>query len=116
MLNRIRASIPALPPAEQRVAKLLLADPRSFATLPVSELADRSHVSKPTVIRFCRSVGYDGLADFKLKLAGNVNEGVPFVHRSVDDDDKAGDIIVKVIDNAVAAMRSASAPLRVRRS
>ena len=104
MLDRIRASIPALPPAEQRVAKLLLADPRSFATLPVSELADRSHVSKPTVVRFCRSVGYDGLADFKRKLAGTVNEGVPFVHRSVDEDDKPNDLIVKVIDNAVAAM------------
>jgi RpiR family carbohydrate utilization transcriptional regulator len=104
MLDRIRASIPALPPAEQRVAKLVLLDPRSFASLPVTELAERSHVSKPTVVRFCRSVGYDGLADFKLKLAGTVNEGVPFVHRSVDEDDKPGDIIVKVIDNAVSAL------------
>jgi len=119
MLDRIRASIPALPPAEQRVAKLVLADARSFASLPVSELAERAHVSKPTVVRFCRSVGYDGLADFKLKLAGNVNEGVPFVHRSVDDDDKAGDIVVKVIDNAVAALlryRNAAAGQSVERA
>ncbi|MEK8045422.1 MAG: transcriptional regulator [Burkholderiales bacterium PBB6] len=104
MLDRIRASIPALPPAEQRVAKLVLLDARSFASMPVGELAERAHVSKPTVVRFCRSVGYDGLADFKLKLAGVVNEGVPFVHRAVDEDDKPSDIIVKVIDNAVAAM------------
>lgn len=104
MLDRIRASIPALPPAEQRVAKLVLADPRAFASTPVGELAERSHVSKPTVVRFCRSVGYDGLADFKLKLAGTVNEGVPFVHRAVDEDDKPKDIIVKVIDNAVSAL------------
>lgn len=104
MLERVKAALPALPPAEQRVAKLLLSDPRSFASLPVSELADRSHVSKPTVVRFCRSVGYDGLADFKLKLAGSVNEGVPFVHRAVDEDDKPGDLIVKVVDNAVAAL------------
>jgi len=119
MLDRIRASIPALPPAEQRVARLLLADPRSFATLPVVVLAERAHVSKPTVVRFCRSVGYDGLADFKLKLAGSVNEGVPFVHRAVDDDDKAGDIVVKVIDNAVAAMlryRNAAASQSVERA
>jgi len=61
-------------------------------------------VSKPTVVRFCRSVGYDGLADFKLKLAGTVNEGVPFVHRSVDEDDGPSELIVKVIDNAVSAM------------
>ncbi|HWP17805.1 MAG TPA: MurR/RpiR family transcriptional regulator [Burkholderiaceae bacterium] len=104
MLDRIKASIPALPPAEQRVAKLVLADPRSFASLPVAELAERAHVSKPTVVRFCRSVGYDGLADFKLKLAGSVNEGVPFVHRAVDEDDKPSDIVVKVIDNAVSAL------------
>lgn len=104
MLERIRASIPALPPAEQRVAELLLADPRVFANLPVAELAERAAVSKPTVVRFCRSVGYDGLADFKLKLAGSVNEGVPFVHRAVDHDDKPSELIVKVIDNAVSAL------------
>ena len=103
MLERITASLPSLAPAEQRVARLCLADPRAFAKLPVSELADRAHVSKPTVVRFCRSVGYDGLSDFKLKLAGTVNEGVPFIHRSVDADDKTGDVMVKVIDNTVAA-------------
>lgn len=104
MLERIRASIPALPPAEQRVARLLLADARGFASLPVGELAERARVSKPTVVRFCRSVGYDGLADFKIKLAGSVNEGVPFVHRAVEEDDKPGDLVIKVVDNAVAAL------------
>ena len=103
MLDRIQAALPSLAPAEQRVGKLCLADPRAFAKLPVSVLADRSHVSKPTVVRFCRSVGYDGLADFKRKLAGTVNEGVPFIHRSVDTDDKTSDVMVKVIDNTVAA-------------
>ena len=58
--------------------------------------------SRPWV-RFCRSMGYDGLSDFKLKLAGTVSEGVPFIHRSVDsgrqDLRRAG----QVIDNSVAA-------------
>ncbi|MEY4883524.1 MAG: hypothetical protein RIS34_1378 [Pseudomonadota bacterium] len=103
MLDRIKASLPSLAPAEQRVGKLVLSDPRAFANLPVTELADRAHVSKPTVVRFCRSVGYDGLSDFKLKLAGSVSEGVPFIHRSVDADDKTSDIMVKVVDNTVAA-------------
>jgi len=103
MLDRIRASLSSLAPAEQRVGKLVLTDPRAFANLPVSELSDRAHVSKPTVVRFCRSMGYDGLSDFKLKLAGSVSEGVPFIHRSVDTDDKTSDVMVKVIDNTVAA-------------
>ena len=119
LLERIRASLPALPPAEQRVARLLLAEAQGFAKMPVSELAERAKVSKPTVVRFCRSVGYDGLADFKLKLAGSVNEGVPFVHRSVDEDDPAADIVVKVIDNAVAALlryRNAAAGPAIERA
>ena len=103
MLDRIKASLPSLAPAEQRVGKLVLQDPRAFANLPVTQLANRAHVSKPTVVRFCRSVGYDGLSDFKLKLAGSVSEGVPFIHRSVDADDKTTDVMVKVIDNTVAA-------------
>ncbi len=104
MLSRIEASLPALPPAEQRVAQVLLADARSFACEPITTLAQRAQVSKPTVVRFCRSVGYAGLADFKRKLAGAVNEGVPFVHRAVDEGDSTQGLVVKVIDNAVAAM------------
>jgi RpiR family carbohydrate utilization transcriptional regulator len=103
MLDRITACLPSLAPAEQRVARLVLGDPRSFSQLPISELAELAQVSKPTVVRFCRSLGYDGLADFKLKLAGSVSEGVPFIHRSVDSDDKVSDVMVKVIDNTVAA-------------
>jgi RpiR family carbohydrate utilization transcriptional regulator len=103
MLDRIRASLKSLAPAEQRVGQLVLQDARAFATLPISALAERARVSKPTVVRFCRSMGYDGLSDFKLKLAGTVSEGVPFIHRNVDADDKPGDVLVKVVDNAVAA-------------
>ena len=103
MLDRIKASLSSLAPAEQRVGRLVLADPRAFASLPVSELSARAQCSKPTVVRFCRSMGYDGLSDFKLKLAGSVSEGVPFIHRSVDADDKTSDVMVKVIDNTVAA-------------
>ena len=103
MLDRITGSISSLAPAEQRVARLVLEDPRLFAMQPITVLAGRAQVSKPTIVRFCRSMGYDGLSDFKLKLAGSVSEGVPNIHRSVDVDDKTNDVVVKVIDNTVAA-------------
>ena len=104
MLERIRASAPALSPAEQRVAALVLADPRGFATSAVGALAERAGVSKPTVVRFCRSLGFHGLTDFKRTLAGSVNQGVPFVHRAVEEGDAAAQVVVKVLDNAIAAM------------
>lgn len=103
MLERVESQLNTLPPAEQRVGQLLLRDPRAFAKLPVVELAERSQVSKPTVVRFCRSLGYDGLSDFKLKLAGSLSEGVPFIHRNVGAQDSTSEVLVKVIDNTVAA-------------
>ena len=104
MLTRISAALMSLSPAEQRVGKLVLSDPLGFSKLPICELADLAHVSKPTVVRFCRSLGYDGLKDFKVKLEGRLHEGVLFVHRSVDVDDKINDILVKVIDDTMAAV------------
>ncbi len=103
MLERIKSTLSSLAPAEQRVGKLLLSDPRTFSTLPVTELAERAGVSKPTVVRFCRSMGYEGLSDFKLKLAGSLSEGVPFIHRNVGAQDSSNDVLVKVIDNTVTA-------------
>ena len=103
MLERIKSTLSSLAPAEQRVGKLLLADPRTFSTLPVTELAERAGVSKPTVVRFCRSMGYEGLSDFKLKLAGSLSEGVPFIHRNVGAQDNSNEVLVKVIDNTVTA-------------
>jgi RpiR family carbohydrate utilization transcriptional regulator len=103
MLERIKSTLSSLTPAEERVGKLLLSDPRAFGTLPVAELAERAKVSKPTVVRFCRSVGYKGLSDFKLKLAGSLSEGVPFIHRNVGAQDHSNEVLAKVIDNTVAA-------------
>lgn len=103
MLDRIQASLHNLPPAEQRVGELLLLDPHHFAITPVTDLAQRAMVSKPTVVRFCRSLGYAGLSDFKLKLAGSLSEGVPFIHRNVNALDQASQILVKVVDNAAGA-------------
>ena len=103
MLDRIHASLNTLPRAEQQVGQMLLIDPRAFANLPVAELAERANVSKPTVVRFCRSMGYEGLSDFKRKLVGSLSEGVPFIHRNVSPSDDASHVLVKVIDNTVAA-------------
>ncbi|RFO97823.1 transcriptional regulator [Rhodoferax lacus] len=104
MLERISAALVSLSPAEQRVAQLVLSDPLTFSRLPVSELAALADVSAPTIVRFCRSLGYDGLKVFKSRLQGSMKEGVAHVHRSLHSDDKVNDILVKVIDDTMAAL------------
>ncbi|MEB0137204.1 glucokinase [Actimicrobium sp. CCC2.4] len=104
ILERIRKSRSSFSPAEQKVASLILAHPRVVMNEPISEIARRAEVSQPTVIRFCRSLGCQGLADFKLKLASGVTGTVPVAHSQVHVGDSALDLGVKVVDNTITAM------------
>ncbi len=117
MLQRIQSHLELLSPSEQRVGRVLLQDPLGFCRTPVAQLAQRAQVSKPTVLRFCRSLGYQGLSDFKLRLASSVAEGVPFIHRSVSAQDRVDEVIAKVTDNTVAALlqyRNSASSMTVR--
>lgn len=103
-LERIRKARSQFSPAEERVASLILAHPRAAMSEPISEIARRANVSQPTVIRFCRTMGCQGLADFKLKLASGVTGTVPVAHSQVHVGDSPLDVGVKVVDNTIAAM------------
>jgi glucokinase len=104
MLGNIRRAKASLSPAEQRVAQFLLSQPRMFLNEPIVEIARHSEVSQPTVIRFCRSLGFQGLAEFKRKLASGISGTVPVRHSQVRLGDSAPDLSVKVLDNTVSAI------------
>jgi glucokinase len=104
LLARIRGLRAELSRAEQRVADHLLAHPRAFMNEPVAELARQAEVSQPTVIRFCRSLGFEGLSDFKLKLSSGLTGTIPLRHSQVMVDDAAPDLSAKVLDNTVSAI------------
>lgn len=103
-LERIRKARAQFSPAELKVATFILAHPRALMSEPISEIARRADVSQPTVIRFCRTMGCQGLADFKLKLASGVTGTVPVAHSQVHVGDSPLDVGVKVVDNTIAAM------------
>ncbi|WP_084545272.1 glucokinase [Derxia gummosa] len=104
LLDGIRTARERLSPAEQRVADWLLDHPRVFIGEPIAEIARQADVSQPTVIRFCRSLGFQGLADFKLKLASGLTGTVPVRHSSVKLGDAAPDLSAKVLDNTISAI------------
>ena len=53
----------------------MLADVTFSVDASNAEIARRAEVSEPTVTRFCRAIGCDGVRDFKLKLAQSVVVG-----------------------------------------
>ena len=104
LMDRIKQLRHELTPAEQRVATLVLEQPRLVLNEPIAEIARGADVSQPTVIRFCRSLGFLGLADFKLKFASSLTGAIPVRHSQVRNSDSTHDLSAKVIDNTVSAI------------
>jgi glucokinase len=104
LMERVQHLQHELSPAEQRVATLVLEHPRKVLGEPIAEIARLAEVSQPTVIRFCRSLGFLGLADFKLKFASSLTGTIPVRHSQVRLSDSTHDLSAKVIDNTVSAI------------
>ncbi|WP_342619657.1 hypothetical protein [Rhodoferax sp. GW822-FHT02A01] len=58
----------SLSTCEAKVARIYLQNASDLAHMTVKEVSRMAHVSPPTVLRFCRRIGYSGFADFKNKL------------------------------------------------
>jgi DNA-binding MurR/RpiR family transcriptional regulator len=55
--------------SERALTDIVLADVDSVLKMSIVDLAGKAEVSPPTVTRFCRRLGCDSYADFKVRLA-----------------------------------------------
>jgi glucokinase len=104
LLSQVRERMPDLPTASKQVAAYLLSEPAAFVENPTSELARRANVSDPTIMRFCRAFGYEGIPEFKRALAATLTGTIPIRHSTVARSDSAQQLAIKVIDNTAAAV------------
>lgn len=104
ILGQIQRSRANLSPAERRVADFVLAHPRSALNDPIAAIARAAGVSQPTVIRFCRTLGCEGLSDFKLRLASGLTGTIPVTHTQVTREDTMLELGVKVLGNTASAI------------
>lgn len=104
MLMRIQNTLIHLSRSEALVADKALKNPRLFVNSPISEIARSSGVSQPTVIRFCRSMGCEGLQDFKLKLSGTLNDDSAMSFSPIKENDSISQICTKVLSNTASAL------------
>ncbi len=105
MLSKISEQLNSLSTAERKVAECALGEPKWFVHAAVADIAEKAGVSQPTVIRFCRTLGYKGLPEFKLSLSAGIGRaGLPYVHEELNTDDTMADVMEKVLGNAAAAL------------
>ena len=104
LIRRITESQSSLRKSEAKVASYVLENLDEVIEMRVVDLASKSSVSEPTVIRFCRAIGFDGFQSFKLQLAQQLGLGSVFTQFAVEDSDTVADLLNKVFDTTVGSL------------
>lgn len=104
VLLKLQTLLPTLSKAERKVANYTLKHPEEVISLAVSGLAENSGVSDATVVRACRSMGFDSYQEFKLTLAQSLVTPTEAIQESLSPEDSTEDIIAKVFANETAAL------------
>ncbi|MFV0409877.1 MAG: DeoR/GlpR family DNA-binding transcription regulator [Paracoccus sp. (in: a-proteobacteria)] len=73
--RRITSDRSDLPRALGQIADYLLTHPQEFISRPMRNLCRQIGVSEPTLIRFARHYGYQGLPDLRIALAMSLSAG-----------------------------------------
>ena len=101
LLDAIRTQIDLLSKSEKKVALTILDNPQLALSENITALAKNAQVSEPTVVRFCRAIGYEGWHDFKLKLAQSLAVALPGANEMLAQDDLAADLVNKICSRSI---------------
>lgn len=104
LIRRIADSQSVLRKSEAKVASFVLENANDVINMRIVDLAASAEVSEPTVIRFCRAIGYNGFKAFKLQLAQQLGLGGVYTQFAVDDTDTVTDLRNKVFDTTVGSL------------
>ncbi len=107
---KIREVYSELRKSEKKVADYILINKEKIGEMGLEEIARNSDVSTPTVIRFTKALGYEGLKEFKIELLKSAkivdyNDHTDLLlDLHVNRDDKIEDIPAKIIGLTVKAL------------
>ena len=104
LIRRMADNLQSLRKSEAKVATYVLAHANDVIKMRIVDLAAKSEVSEPTVIRFCRALGFDGFQSFKLQLAQQLGLGSVYTQFAVDDNDTVADLGNKVFDTTIGSL------------
>ena len=104
LLDSIRTQLDSLSKSERKVGLAVLRDPGLAISENITALAKNAQVSEPTVVRFCRAIGYDGWQEFKLKLAQALAIALPGADQNLTQSDLAADLVGKICSRSINAL------------
>ena len=107
VFSHIAALEPELSRAHRAIAMAILSSPREFVEKPIEDLAAWIGVSAPTITRFARVVGCEGLRSLKLKVMSGLRVGLRYLEPPAPPGDTA-EVVSRAVRRAQHAIATAA--------
>ena len=102
LLRHIKNTLPDLRKSEKIVGEFILADPKSIITMKTAEASTAMGISEPTLIRFCKALGFTGYQELKINLSQQLAADDYFVMYEIDQNDTIHELCEKVFDTTIS--------------
>jgi len=103
----VAAALGRLPPAERRVAEVIVRDPEAVAFGTVAAVARQAGTSGPSVVRLADRLGYQGFVGLQRAVRRDLRRRLrPAVERIRSAAGERGDVLARVRDTEVANVRA----------
>ena len=102
LLRHIKNTLPDLRKSEKIVGEFILADPKSIITMKTAEASSAMGISEPTLIRFCKALGFTGYQELKINLSQQLAADDYFVMYEIDQNDTLHELCEKVFDTTIS--------------
>lgn len=114
-MPQIRRHYDTLTAAEKSIADYVLQYPSEAAQLSASALSKRAGTAPSAVIRFCKSVGFEGFSALKMQLAVELSRQTPASYMaSVEPSDSTSTVLDKIFAANIQALQDTAS--RIDRS
>ena len=102
LLRQIKNSLPDLRKSEKIVGEYILKDPKSIITMKTAEASEAMGISEPTLIRFCKAIGFSGFQELKINLSQQLAADDYFVMYEIKEEDSIHELCEKVFDTTIS--------------
>lgn len=107
-LKIIENMLMQLPESERKIAQYILDAPHEVVNCTVSELAAVTSSSGAAVIRLCKSLGFKGFQDLKVRVISDLGKPVEQGYTDIKKDETKENIVQKTLSNSIQSLRDSA--------
>ncbi|GAB3068849.1 MurR/RpiR family transcriptional regulator [Virgibacillus ainsalahensis] len=101
----LKEMLNSLPQSERKIAAYILENPEKSIQLTALQLGENSQTSSAAVIRLCKSLGFRGFQELKIRVAGDLQAEAVNEYRDIEPNEGLKNIIDKVTSNTMQTLK-----------